>query len=71
MPGDRSERWLRRLGASLSAVGLLAALAGAGWLLVSANSRAGQMAIGGLVTGLVGAMLLLLAPDRLPPGERP
>lgn len=64
------ERWLRRLGASLSAVGVLAALVGAAWLVLSTSERAAQLAIGGLITGLVGAMVLLLVPDRLPPQER-
>jgi uncharacterized membrane protein YeaQ/YmgE (transglycosylase-associated protein family) len=67
---DEVESSVRRLGASLSAVGVLAAAVGGVWLLVSANETAVHLAIGGLVTGLIGALVLLVVPDRLPPEER-
>lgn len=67
---EEVESSVRRLGASLSAVGVLAAAVGAGWLLFSSSERAVQLAIGGLVTALIGAMVLLFVPDRLPPEER-
>lgn len=70
MPSDERERWLRRLGASLSALGVLAALVGVAWLAISEAQRAVQLTIGGLVTGLIGAAVLLFVPDRVPPEER-
>lgn len=71
MLSDEGQRWVRRLGASLSAVGVLAAFVGGAWLLIASSPRAGQLAIGGLVTALIGTLLLLVAPDTLPPEERP
>jgi uncharacterized membrane protein YeaQ/YmgE (transglycosylase-associated protein family) len=67
---DEVESSVRRLGASLSAVGVLAAAVGGVWMLVSANETAIQLAIGGLITALIGALVLLFVPDRLPPEER-
>jgi uncharacterized membrane protein YeaQ/YmgE (transglycosylase-associated protein family) len=67
---DEVEASVRRLGASLSAVGLLTALVGGLWLWISSAPRAAQVAIGGLVTALIGAVVLLFVPDRLPPEER-
>jgi len=67
---DEVEASVRRLGASLCIVGVLAALVGVAWLAFGSSERAAQVAIGGLITGLVGAMVLLFVPDRLPPEER-
>lgn len=71
MLGPAGEASVRRFGLSLAAVGVLAALVGGAWIAWAASQRAVQLAIGGLVTALIGTLLLLLAPDRLPPEQRP
>lgn len=70
MTSDEVEASVRRMGLSLCAVGLLAAAIGGGWLLFASADRPAQLVIGGLVTALVGALVLLFVPDRLPPEER-
>lgn len=71
VPSDEVDQLLRRAGLALAVLGLAAAGVGAISLALGGPQRTAQMAIGGLVTALVGAMLLLFAPDTLPPEERP
>lgn len=70
MASEEVEASVRRLGFSLSAVGVLAAAVGGAGLVFTSSQRAAQLAIGGLVTALIGAIVLLFVPDRLPPEER-
>lgn len=68
----------RRAGLALALLGALAGLAaGAWWALaeltgwVAMDERVTAFGVAGLVVGLVGALVLLAFPDRLPPEERP
>lgn len=71
VPSDEVERIVRRAGTALAILGVAATVFGILWLVISPVERGVQLAIGGLVTALLGSVLLLFAPDRLPPSERP
>lgn len=72
------EQRVRRLGGGLTALALLGVLVGGavyGYTALVADGaltdRATQLIVGSLITGILGSMLLLIAPDTLPPEERP
>ncbi len=72
------EQRTRRTGGSLAGLSLFGVLVGGLLYLYtvvvgdgSLADRATQLIIGSLIAGIIGSMLLLLAPDTLPPGERP
>lgn len=72
------EQRIRRTGGGLAALSLLGVLAGGLIYAFTATlgdggltDRAGQLILGSLIAGLIGSMLLLLAPDTVPPEERP
>lgn len=64
------QRIARRAGGMMGAIGLLGAIVGL-TLYAFYPQRAVQLAIGAMIVGLVGAMILLLTADRLPPGGGP
>lgn len=67
---DGWESRTRAIGGLLAALGLLAAILAGIMLVLTGTRLAAQIAIAGLICGLVGSLLLLAAPDTLPPRER-
>lgn len=72
------EQRVRRTGGSLAGLSLFGVLVGGLLYLYTAVvgdgslvDRATQLIIGSLIAGLIGSMLLLLAPDTVPPEKRP
>ncbi len=72
------QRRTRRIGGGLTAIALLGVLVGGTIYGYTAHigtgdmtDRATQLIVGSLITGIVGSMLLLLAPDTVPPEQRP
>lgn len=72
------EQRIRRTGGSLAGLSLFGVLVGGLLYLYtvfigdgSLADRATQLIVGSLIAGLIGSMLLLLAPDTLPPEQRP
>lgn len=67
---DDHARSLRLASGGLTLVGLAVFAGGLVWLLLTSNQNAVRVAVGGLVAGLVGSLVLLFVPDKVPPGDR-
>lgn len=60
---------MRRAGGMMAGIGILAVLAGVVLYVIGSPQRAVEIGVGGLIVGLAGSMLLLVAADRLPPDD--